>query len=46
MKARRAITGNNRKVFRIEPVDAVPDPSLNFDDISKLIEFAEGVCHK
>ncbi len=32
--------------FKIEPVNAIPHPHLDFDDISKLIEVAEGDFHK
>lgn len=32
--------------FEIEPLEAVPHPHLNFDNISRLIEIAEGDFHK
>ncbi len=37
-----AITDN----FKIEPLQAVPHGHLNFDNISKLLEVAEGDFHK
>ncbi len=32
--------------FTIEPLQAVPHRHLNFDNISKLLEIAEGDFHK
>lgn len=34
------------KNFKIEPLRAVPREDLNFDNISKLLEIAEGDFHK
>lgn len=35
-----------KKKFEIKPVNAVPRKGLDFDNIGKLIEFAEGDWHK
>ena len=35
-----------QKNFEIEPLEAVPHPHLNFDNISRLLEIAEGDLHK
>ena len=35
-----------KKEFKIEPVNAIPRKDLDFDNIGKLIEFAEGDWHK
>lgn len=32
--------------FKIEPLKAVPHKHLNFDNVSKLLEIAEGDFHK
>lgn len=35
-----------KKEFRIEPVEAIPRKDLDFDNIGKLIEYAEGDWHQ
>jgi hypothetical protein len=35
-----------QKNFEVEPLEAVPHPHLNFDNISRLLEVAEGDLHK
>ena len=32
--------------FEVVPIEAVPHPHLDFENISKLIELAEGNSHK
>jgi hypothetical protein len=42
-----AVSGNAvAENFTIEPLQAVPHKHLNFDNISKLLEVAEGDAHK
>jgi hypothetical protein len=35
-----------KKKFKIKPVNAIPKKGLDFDNIGKLIEYAEGDWHK
>jgi hypothetical protein len=35
-----------KKEFKITPVDAIPRKDLDFDNIGKLIEYAEGDWHQ
>lgn len=47
MKKGLAVSGENVRVpFKIEPIHAIPKKGINFDNIGRLLEIAEGDAHK